>query len=112
MIKSYERLWAEQEQTRREFERHRERSPESGRTGLYTSPEIIYEGYPTHWLGDDLGLIAAPGAVARLDLLLALPLVTHAAWARHTDPALLRTILAAADGTSLAELERLVCADR
>ncbi|MBX9627066.1 MAG: glycosyltransferase family 4 protein [Gemmataceae bacterium] len=110
VIRAYERLWAEQEQTRREVERHRERPADGSRTGLYPCPEVAFEGYPTRWLGDDARLTAAPDAAARLELLLTLPLVTHAEWARHTDRALLRRMLAAADGRSLAELEDVLAA--
>ena len=109
VIRSYERLWGEQEETRREVERHRQRPADHSRTGLYPSPEVAFEGYPTRWLGDDVRLTATPAAAARLDLLLTLPLVTHAEWARHTNPALLREVLAA-DGRSLAGLEAVLTA--
>ena len=87
VIPAYERLWSEQEDTRQEVERHRGHPPDTTRTGLYPSPEVAFEGYPTRWLGDDVRLTAPPGAAARLGVLLALPLITHAEWARHTDPA-------------------------
>lgn len=108
VVRAYERLWAEQEETRRAVERSRQRPPDSGRTGLYPAPEVAFAGYPTRWLGDDVRLTATPGAATALDVLLGLPLVTHAEWARHTDRGLLGRVLAAADGRSLAELEEMM----
>ncbi len=110
VVRAYERLWGEQEETRREVERHRPAAPDAPRAGLYPGPEVAFAGYPTRWLGDDDRLTAAPDAAARLGGLLELALVTHAAWARHTDPAVLRAALAAADGRTLAELESVLTA--
>ena len=105
VIRAYEDLWAEQEEIRRGVERSRTPG-KAPRPGLYPQIESAFECYPTRWLRDDTVLQAAPDAVARLAVLLATPLVTHAAWARCTDPATLCGVLAAAvDGRPLAELD-------
>ena len=62
VIRAYERLWGEQEEIRKEVERSRGLPLEVERTGLYLSPEVAFEGYPTRWLGDDDRLTATPGA--------------------------------------------------
>lgn len=112
VIQAYERLWAEQEETRREVERHRTGAAHDPRATLYPSPEVAFAGYPTRWLTDEVRLTATPGAADRLGVLLGLPLVTHAEWSRHTDPALLGRVLAAADGRPLAELEAMLTGGR
>ncbi len=105
VIRAYERLWNEQEETRQEVERHRPAQKDTKYAGLYPSPELAFESYPTRWLGDGERLTAVSDAVARLDGLLALDLVTHAGWARQTDRTQLRAVLATGDGRTLAEWE-------
>lgn len=109
VMKADERLWCEQEETRQEVERTRGSSNATAKASLYPNPEIAFGGYPTRWLGEEVRLISTADAAARLDGLLALPLVTHAAWARHTDQTFLRAVLEAADGRTLAELETVLC---
>ncbi|HEY2785007.1 MAG TPA: glycosyltransferase family 4 protein [Fimbriiglobus sp.] len=105
VIRAYEKLWEEQELTRQEIERHRHSKPALPRTGLYPSPENAFAGYPSKWLNDDVLLTATPDAVARLDGLLGMPLINHAAWSRINNPAALGALLLAANGRTLAELE-------
>jgi hypothetical protein len=108
VIRAYETLWSEQEETRREAERQCALQPARPRIGLYPSPEIAFAGYPTRWLIDTTRLIPAPGATERLRVLLEMPLVTHAEWARIVDPAKLASVLSAPDGQTLAELEAML----
>jgi glycosyltransferase involved in cell wall biosynthesis len=106
VIRAYEALWREQEQTRQEHERLRSTKSSTRGPALYASPECAFAGYPTRWLTGPEELTTTPGAAERLDGLLSSPLVTHAAWARHTDPAAVRAVLAAASaGRPLADLE-------
>ena len=104
VINAYERLWGEQEKVRQEHTRVRKGRPSSRGPTLYPNPEIAFEGYPSRWLAESDTLIAVPGATDRLDALLKSPLVTHAAWARLSDPAALRALLAKADGCTIEQL--------
>ena len=107
VIRAYDSLWDEQEKIRVEVERHRSVLRDTTGMGLYPSPEVAFESYPTRWIGEGDRFTAVPDAAERLSGPLAMPLVTHAEWARHTDEALLTAVLAAAtaDGRTLSELE-------
>ena len=105
VIRAYECLWGEQEQTRLEVVRLCGGRTDGAGMGLYPSPEVAFESYPTRWMLDGDRFAATPDAGVRLNRLLAMPLVTHAEWARHTDVEVLTAVLAAADGRTLTELE-------
>jgi hypothetical protein len=111
VIRAYEALWREQQQQLRE---HKHAPPARLGPALYPAPERAFAGYPTCWLADDATLEATAGAEARLEGLLAMPLVTHAAWARVSDAAVLRAALASVAaspiGRSLADLESVLTA--
>jgi glycosyltransferase involved in cell wall biosynthesis len=107
VIRAYESLWREQQQQLREYKH----PPPAGLgPALYPAPERAFAGYPTCWLTDDAVLAATAGAEARLEGLLATPLVTHAAWARVSDAVVLRAVLAAATGRPLADVEAVLTA--
>jgi glycosyltransferase involved in cell wall biosynthesis len=112
VIRDYEALWREQEQTRQEHERLRSTKSSTRGPALYPSPERAFAGYPTRWLDERDELTTTPGAADRLDGLLSSPLVTHAAWARHTGPASIRAVLTAASaGRPLTDLEAILLAE-
>jgi glycosyltransferase involved in cell wall biosynthesis len=108
IIRAYEALWRDQEQERLHYLQQSGARPAAAGSARYPSPEHAFAGYPTHWLGDGDRLCAAAAAAERLEMLLKMPLVNHVAHTRVTDPALLRAVLAVADGRPLRELEEVL----
>jgi glycosyltransferase involved in cell wall biosynthesis len=109
IIQAYEELWGSQEQERQEVARRPlpPRSPWFG-PARYPAPEHAFAGYPTGWLGDDDVLKATDGAAKRLEQVVAMPLVNHVATTRVSDLAVLRTVLAAAEGRPIGEVEKVL----
>ena len=107
VIRAYECLWREQEAERREWTK--------GRTtcavptpACYPSPEKSFEGYPTSWLRDDDVFQCVEGAKGELEILLRMPLTSHAPESRCLDIVLLRAVLdAAAGGCPSGVLDRV-----
>lgn len=110
VIAAYERLWAEQEQARREYAARRDGRPSfSGPDGpaIYPAPERSFAGYPTRMLDGPDRVSAGPRAREALEVLLALNMTHHASVRRPADPAPLRAAIDRAP-CSIADLDRLL----
>jgi glycosyltransferase involved in cell wall biosynthesis len=96
VIREYERLWQEQDEERRS---RGARVPGTRRAGrgpgpaIFPAPEHAYAGYPTSLLDAEDRVVADPDARERLAWLLGLPITSHSADRRLSDPATLREAL-------------------
>jgi glycosyltransferase involved in cell wall biosynthesis len=92
VIQAYEALWAEQQAEVLKAK------PAVGRGPVrYPPPEKSFAGYPSQWVDDNTRLVAAPDAVAILDVITTLPLTTHSAERRCADPARVKEIVGLAE---------------
>jgi glycosyltransferase involved in cell wall biosynthesis len=108
VIKSYERLWSEQEAERSACALAVPRSNSGGRLAgpaAYPAPERTFGGYPTRRLDDADRVVAAAGAVQAVEGLLTMPLTHHASDRRVTYLSLVRAALAVAPA-SVGDFDR------
>ncbi|HEV2947630.1 MAG TPA: DUF6165 family protein, partial [Gemmataceae bacterium] len=117
IIQAYETLWTEQNQEREERVRGHGRpvfssfapNPSPLISGRYASPEQIFVGYPSRWLTGLDQFQTTPGAEARLELLLKMPLTNHVAKQRCNDAKILNELLkAASQSCSISQAHSLL----
>ena len=107
IIRSYERLWGEQERER-QARAPRENAVRKRHDGpaLYPSPETSFAGHPSVWLREEDWIVAAKDAEGSMEMLLSMPLTNYLGHRRCQDPRVLRSILATASHPCLlSELE-------
>src|SRR5262249_19011486 len=74
----------------------------------YPPPEHSFAGYPSAWLSDAASIRSTEGGKAELEILLRMPLTSHAPESRCRDIVVLRKVMdAAAGGCALADLDRV-----
>ncbi len=97
IIRSYERLWGEQELERlaRAPRENADRKPHDG-PALYPSPETSFIGHPSVWLRDEDWIVTANDAEGSMEMLLSMPLANYLGHRRCQDLTVLRSILATA----------------
>lgn len=101
VIAQYEQLWQDQQTQLLETNLANCDGPRSSSVAAkvnaaptaYPPLEVTFAGYPTEWLTDESCVVAAADASVRLEHYLALPLLTHEAETRCSDPATLRALL-------------------
>lgn len=109
IIKAYESLWQEQEQSRQEQKQRPAKSFPWKGPAAYPAPEWTFAGYPTLWLEESDLVEATSDAKERLATLLRMPLTNHVADSRSQDLALLSELLTrAANPCPLGKLESLL----
>jgi glycosyltransferase involved in cell wall biosynthesis len=95
VIRQYETLWDEQDAERKRWRLSGKANSREGHgPAIYPRPEESFARHASLMLQGDSVLVAAPGALERLPLLLASTLTAYVPEARVTDPALLQSILA------------------
>ena len=105
-VKSYERLWREQDRQRQETAVRA--SSRTNGPPCHPAPETSFVGYPTSWLSDDDRFQTTPDALDNLPRILRIPLCSYdGQWVRNE--VVLRAVLTEAVAPRrLSELKDLV----
>ncbi len=108
VIRRYEELWARQQAERQVWVESHGAMRSPAWPACYPPVEHSFAGYPARWLSESSVLRTVDGAKGELEIIVRMPLTSHAGVNRCEDVAALRSALdAATSGCPLSDLDAL-----